>query len=93
MVMCWRPTSRRNHTPDGLHRAASITNCVSGHVMYQAPELCPAPAALPGVRRIEYPVSSVESAEDTNSEDGLAAGFDSQRGTRQQRDEKGAPEC
>lgn len=40
------------------------------------------PHALPGVRRIENPVSSVESAEDTNSEDGLAAGFDSQRGTR-----------
>ena len=83
MVMCWRPTSRRNHTPDGLQRAASTTNCVSGHAMYQAPELRPAPAALPGVRRNKYPVSSVESAEDTNSEDGLAAGFDSQRGTKQ----------
>lgn len=35
------------------------------------------------VKALQYPVSSVESAEDTNSEDGLAAGFDSQRGTNE----------
>lgn len=38
------------------------------------------PHALPGVRRIECPDSSVESAGTVNPEDGLAAGFDSQSG-------------